>query len=160
MMSGAKVNLLIVDDEPSARTTFSEIFTQVGYKVRSAEDGSTALAEIRQGLPDILLADLNMPGISGFELLPMVRDRFPTIQVIATSGNFSGIFIPPGVCADAFYEKGSRLGHLLQTVAAMSNGERPSFLQHPSTSAPAWIPGNESQLVRLVRRRYSGAQIS
>ena len=160
MVPGAKVNLLIVDDEPSARTTFSEIFAEFGYRVRSAADGSTALVEIRQGLPDILLADLNMPGISGFELLSMVRDRFPAIQVIAMSGNFSGIFIPPGVCADAFYEKGSRLGHLLQTVAAMSNGERPSFLQHPSTSAPAWIPGNESQLVRLVRRRYSGAQIS
>ena len=159
-MPGAKVNLLIVDDEPSARTTFSEIFTQSGYSVRSAEDGPNALVEIRQGRPEILLADLNMPGISGFELLSMVRDRFPAIQVIAMSGDFSGIFIPPGVCADAFYEKGSRLGHLLQIVAAMSNGERPSFLQHPSTSAPAWIPSNESQLVKLVRRRYSDAQPS
>jgi len=160
MMPGAKVNLLIVDDEPSARTTFSELFTEFGYRVRSAEDGSTALVEIRLGVPDILLADLNMPGISGLELLSMVRDRFPAIQVIAMSGDFSGIFIPPGVCADAFYEKGSRLGHLLQIVAAMSNGERPSFLQHPSTSAPAWIPSNESQLVKLVRRRYSDAQHS
>jgi DNA-binding NtrC family response regulator len=160
MMPGAKVNLLIVDDEPSARTTFSELFTQFGFRVRSAEDGSTALVEIRQGLPDILLADLNMPRTSGFELLSIVRDRFPAIQVIAMSGDFSGIFIPPGVCADAFYEKGSRLGHLLQIVAAMSNGERPSFLQHPSASAPAWIPSNESQLVKLVRRRYSDAQPS
>jgi hypothetical protein len=107
MMSGAKVNLLIVDGEPSARTTFSEIFTQFGYSVRSAGDGSTALVEIRQGLPDILLADLNMPGISGFELLSMVRDRFPTIQVIATSGDFSGIFIPPGVCRRVLRERQS-----------------------------------------------------
>jgi CheY-like chemotaxis protein len=160
MMSGSQVNLLIVDDEPSARTTFSGIFTQFGYSVRSAEDASAALVEIRQGLPDILLADLNMPGISGFEMLSIVRERFPTIQVIAMSGDFSGIFIPPGVCADAFYEKGSRLGHLLQIVAAMSNGERPSFLQHPSTSPPAWIPSNQSQLVKLVRKRYSNAQHS
>jgi CheY-like chemotaxis protein len=157
MIPGAKADLLIVDDEPSARATFSRIFTEFGFRVRSAEDGSTALVEIRQRLPDILLADLNMPGISGFELLSMVRDLFPAIQVIATSGDFSGIFIPPGVSADAFYEKGSRLGHLLQIVTAMSNGERPSFLKHPSTSAHAWTPSNESHIVKLVRRCYSDA---
>jgi CheY-like chemotaxis protein len=136
MMPGAKVNLLIVDDEPSTRTAFSEIFTEFGYSVRLAEDGFSALVEIGREIPDILLSDLNMPGISGFELLAAVRDRFPAIQVIAMSGDFSGVAIPPGVCAAAFYEKGSRLGYLLQIVEAMSNAKRPSFSQHPSTSAP------------------------
>jgi DNA-binding NtrC family response regulator len=104
--------------------------------VRLAEDGFSALVEIGREIPDILLSDLNMPGISGFELLAAVRDRFPAIQVIAMSGDFSGVAIPPGVCAAPFYEKGSRLGYLLQIVEAMSNAKRPSFSQHPSTSAP------------------------
>ena len=141
-MLGAKLNLLIVDDEPSTRRAFSEIFTEFGYNVRSAEDGFSALVEIGRETPDILLSDLNMPGISGFELLSAVRLRFPAIQVIAMSGDFSGVGIPPGVCADAFYEKGSRLGYLLQVVEAMSNSERSSFLLHPSASAPTWIPSN------------------
>jgi CheY-like chemotaxis protein len=50
VMSGAKVNLLIADDEPSVRIAFSEIFTEYGYSVRSAEDGFAALAAIRRGL--------------------------------------------------------------------------------------------------------------
>ena len=78
-------------------------------------------SRLRQEIPDILLSDLNMPGISGFELLSVVRDEFPAIQVIAMSGAFSGVGIPPGVCADAFYEKGSRLGYLLQIVEGMAH---------------------------------------
>ena len=140
-MSGAKVSLLIVDDEPSTRTALSEIFTESGYSVRSAGDGCSALVAIGREIPDILLSDLNMPGVSGFELLTVVRDWFPAIHVIAMSGDFSGTDIPPGVCADAFYEKGSHLvDHLLQLVEGMAHQKGPSSLQLPNT--PAWIPRN------------------
>jgi hypothetical protein len=142
MMPGAKVNLLIVDDEPSLRRAFSEIFTEFGYSVRAAEDGFTALLAIRREIPDILLSDLNMPGVSSFELLTVVRDEFPAIQAIAMSGDFSGVSIPPGVCAAAFYEKGSGLGYLLPIVEGMACQKGPSSLQTPSTQAPAWILNN------------------
>ena len=84
--------------------------------MRSAEDGFSALAEIRREVPGVLLSDLNMPGMSGFELLSVVRRRFPSIQVIAMSGAFSGDGIQPGVAADAFYAKGANLRNLLQTL--------------------------------------------
>ena len=142
MMPGAKVNLLIVDDEPSLRRAFSEIFTEFGYSVRAAEDGFTALLAIGREIPDILLSDLNMPGVSGFELLTVVRDEFPAIQAIAMSGDFSGVSIPPGVCAAAFYEKGSRLDYLLQIVEGMAHPKWLSSLQLPGASAPAEVPNN------------------
>jgi CheY-like chemotaxis protein len=142
MVSGPKANLLIVDDEPSLRRAFSEIFTEFGYSVRAAEDGFTALVAIGQETPDILLSDLNMPGISGFELLSTVRTEFSAIQLIALSGDFSGVDIPSGVCADAFYEKGCGLGYLLQVMEGMACQKGPSSLQTPSTQAPAWILNN------------------
>jgi CheY-like chemotaxis protein len=86
MMPNAKAQLLIVDDEPSIRMSLAQIFTASGHNVRSAADGFSALYEIRRGIPDILLSDLNMPGMSGFELLSVVRRRFPAIQVIVMSG--------------------------------------------------------------------------
>jgi CheY-like chemotaxis protein len=141
MMPNAKVKLLIVDDEVSLRTSLSLIFTTFGYSVRSAEDGFSALVEMRNEVPDILVSDLNMPGMSGFELLSVVRRRFPAMQVIAMSGAFSGKNVPSGVVADAFYEKGSNPGTLLEIVRAMAHVER-SSVQHPSTSAPIWIPRN------------------
>ncbi len=92
-------------------------------------------------MPDILLSDLNMPGMSGFELLSVVRRRFPAIQVIAMSGAFSGDTVPTGIVADAFYEKGRSPGTLVEMVRAMAQTDR-SCVRHPSTLAPIWIPKN------------------
>ncbi len=76
-MPNAKVKLLIVDDDVSLLMLLSQIFTKSGYSVQPAEDGFSALAVIRNEIPDIILSDLNMPGMSGFEFLSVVRRRFP-----------------------------------------------------------------------------------
>jgi hypothetical protein len=83
-----------------------------------------------------------MPGMSGFELLSVVRRRFPAIQVIAMSGKCSGDGVPPAVAADAFYEKGTNLGSLLQIITVMTTSQRPLSTQLHSTQAPIWIPRN------------------
>jgi CheY-like chemotaxis protein len=130
--------LLIVDDEPSIRISISQVLAEIGYRVRLAEDGFSALREIHRESPDIVLSDLNMPGMSGFELLSVVRRRFPAILVIAMSGAFSGNEVPSGVAADAFYSKGSSMGALLQILGTLHPVERRP-LQHGSTVAPLWI---------------------
>ncbi len=134
-MLNANVKLLIVDDNESLRESLSQLFTEFGLSVRSAEDGSSALMEIRQEVPDIILSDLNMPRMSGFEFLSIVRRRFPAIRVIAMSAEFFGDDIPPGIAADAFYEKGPKLSPLLHLVHAMTFPERSPPL-HRQTSAP------------------------
>ena len=140
-MPYAKVKLLVVDDDASLLMLLSQIFTESGYNVRSAEDGFSALAEIRNEIPNIILSDLNMPGMSGYEFLSVVRRRFPAIRTIAMSGGLSGDGVPPGVVADAFYEKGINLSSLLQIMHDMAHMEW-QFFQHPGTLAPIWIPKN------------------
>jgi CheY-like chemotaxis protein len=125
-MPETKASLLIVDDEPSIRESLSFVLTEVGYSVRATEDGFSALIEIQKEIPDIILSDLNMPGMSGFELLSVVRRRFPAIPMIAMSGAFSGDEVPSGVVADAFYQKGSSLGALLMIMGAL-----PRMGRHP-----------------------------
>ncbi len=115
-MPSAKIKLLIVDDDVSLRRSLSQLFSELGYSVRSAPDGFTALSEIRLDKPDIVLSDLEMPGMSGFELLREVGRRFPTIALIAMSGAFSGNHVPRGVAAAAFYAKGTNLPSLLRIV--------------------------------------------
>jgi CheY-like chemotaxis protein len=119
-----KTRLLIVDDKQSIRTSLSQLLTENGYSVRDAEDGFSALRELREEVPEVLLSDLNMPGMCGYELLRVVRRRFPSIQVIAMSGAFSGGEVPSGVVADAFYQKGSSMGALLRVIESLRLMER------------------------------------
>jgi CheY-like chemotaxis protein len=118
-MPDTKPTLLIVDDEPSIRTSLSLVLAEIGYSVRTAEDGFSALAQMRMELPDVLLSDLNMPGMSGFELLSVVKHRFPAMLTIAMSGAFQGDEVPSGVAADGFYQKGSSMGSLLMILGAL-----------------------------------------
>jgi CheY-like chemotaxis protein len=135
-------NLLVVDDEALVRTCLSEILIESGYAVRNAADGFSALAAIRDEIPDIILSDLNMPGMSGFELLSVVRRRFPFIRVIAMSSGFSGADLPPGVAADAFYQKAAHPTLLLRIVEDMSRQGQSLVSRRPRLLAPIWIPAN------------------
>jgi len=123
-MAEAKAGVLIVDGEEPSRTSLSCVLTEVGYRVRCAEDGISAWVELRKEVPGILLSDLQLPGISGIELLFKVRRRFPEIQTIAMSGSFRGDEAPSGVAADAFYQKGSSIGSLLRIMGALAQMER------------------------------------
>jgi CheY-like chemotaxis protein len=134
--------ILIVDDEPAIRLSLSQILLSLGYDVRCAADGFLALIEFRQRVPHILLSDLEMPGMSGFELLSVVRRRFPSTHVIAMSGNFSPEAMPAGVAADAFHQKGSSLGHLLELVHAMAELEREPRKHHADSPMPVWVASN------------------
>jgi CheY-like chemotaxis protein len=137
-MPNRETRLLIVDDEPSIRMSLSHVLTEIGYRVRTAEDGLQALAELRSEVPDILLSDLNMPGMSGSELLSVVRRRFPAMKTIAMSGMFSGNEVPSGLAADGFYQKGSSVGCLLRMMDALPQHARMADT-HASAAGPIWV---------------------
>jgi len=144
-MPATQASLLIVDDEPSVRLTLSNVLAEVGYSVRSAEDGLCALREIRNEVPRLILSDLNMPNMSGFELLSVIRRRFPAIRTIAMSGSFTGNEAPSGVAADAFYQKGSSIAALLRIMETLPQTERKA---RPPTSPDEllWIHHNSHDL--------------
>jgi CheY-like chemotaxis protein len=148
-MSTTNLDLLIVEDEHTTRYLLSQIFTLRGFTVRSAEDGFAALEMIRTSAPDILLSDLNMPGMSGFELLSVVRRLYPEIHVIATSGAYSGTHVPRGIAADGFHEKASGMATLLELLDLATILGTAAFYAH-RTPTPLWI--------NLESRRISESQ--
>jgi CheY-like chemotaxis protein len=124
----AKATILVVDDDPSIRFSLGQAFQFMGHSVRAAEDGFSALREMQETMPDILISDLNMAHMSGFELLCVIRRRFPSVYVIAMSAaNFRG-GIPAGIAADGFYEKSSAVVALLKTVDNGASSDRRSFI--------------------------------
>ena len=73
--------ILVVDDESSNRVTLERILSREGWGVSHAEDGRSALEQVRQGGIDLVLSDLKMPGMSGLELLRAIRAVAPTVEV-------------------------------------------------------------------------------
>lgn len=74
---GFSYRVLVVDDDPSVLEISSVVFKENGYEVRTAADGFEALIELRRSRPGVIVSDLAMPNMSGFELLSVVRRRFP-----------------------------------------------------------------------------------
>jgi CheY-like chemotaxis protein len=135
-----KIRILVVDDDPAVRGTVAMMLKMSGYDVVTAGDGFEALLHLQERVPDLILSDLNMPAMSGFELLSVVRRRFPQIVAVATSGAYSSGSVPPGVIADAFYSKGREdADNLLEIIAeALRTGP----VGHDKKTAPVWIPRN------------------
>ena len=120
MVGQISERVLLVDDDPLVRKLISGYLVAAGYVVRTAVDGLDALAKLRAGLPDLIISDLNMPRMSGPELLEVVRKRFPQIPVIISSADVSHE-MPGGVAADAYYYKsGIGFQQLLETVSGLA----------------------------------------
>ena len=132
--------ILLVDDDEELLQTTAAVLTGEGYLVQTARDGFEALATLRGGQPEILISDLNLPNMSGFELLAVIRKRFPGIGVIAYSGEFSPLG-PEGILADRFLRKGDNSTFELQEEIQDLLEELPLRAQQakPDT-APAWLP--------------------
>ncbi|MGB8509034.1 MAG: sigma-54 dependent transcriptional regulator [Pyrinomonadaceae bacterium] len=75
-------NLLIVDDEQGMRQLLSLVFGRADHSVRVAENGTRALAMLRQEAADLILSDVKMPDMSGIELLRSVREFLPDVGVV------------------------------------------------------------------------------
>ena len=79
-------SLLIVDDEPDILEATKWFLELNGYKVYTAPDGERALQIIQSTRPDLMLVDYKLPGVSGLELLGMVRARGITAPAIMITG--------------------------------------------------------------------------
>ncbi|HWE61248.1 MAG TPA: response regulator [Chloroflexota bacterium] len=83
-MSDKPFRILVVDDEPDLLVLLEEHLTQEGYQVITASTGMQAITKAREEQPDIILLDVMMPGVSGFDVCNILQD-FPetaTIPVI------------------------------------------------------------------------------
>jgi two-component system, OmpR family, KDP operon response regulator KdpE len=79
--------ILVVDDEPQLRRTMKATLTDLGYSVIEARTGEEALDKMRQEPADLVLLDLNMPGIGGLETCRALRESFDTPIIILSVRN-------------------------------------------------------------------------
>jgi len=133
-------HILIVDDERLSGRILGAVLRSSGYESLIAEDGFGALLKISEHQPDLLISDLRMPRMSGFELLSVVRRRFPEIPVICMSGDYDPLVLPPCVICDAFFQKGEyQASALVAKVAELLRGTHRAALLKENP-VPVWLP--------------------
>jgi len=79
--------VLIVDDQPQVGSVLREILTELGYVAKTAVRGDEALHLVPVFQPDVVLLDLNMPGMSGVEVLDHLRREQPALPIVIITGN-------------------------------------------------------------------------
>lgn len=76
------MTVLVVDDELMARKLIEKVLTRDGYRVVQADNGQVALEILEQTPIDIIVSDIRMPVMDGYDLLKTVKARYPSIPVI------------------------------------------------------------------------------
>ncbi len=73
--------VLVVDDEPNIVLSLEFLMQQAGFDVDTAADGERALQLVAQQPPDLILLDISLPGLSGFEVLDQLRNQSETARL-------------------------------------------------------------------------------
>jgi signal transduction histidine kinase/DNA-binding response OmpR family regulator len=79
--AGARPNVLAVDDDPNIRELLEQEFTEAGYRLRVATNGREAIAEVRRERPDLIILDVMMPELSGFDVAAMLKNDPETMDI-------------------------------------------------------------------------------
>ncbi len=79
--------LLVIDDDPSCRRTITYLLQGLGHTVEAAESGSVGLALLRQKPVDLVMTDLMMPGLTGWDVARLAKAMHPRLPVVLVTGS-------------------------------------------------------------------------
>ncbi|WP_342641817.1 response regulator [Rhodoligotrophos ferricapiens] len=125
------LHCLVVDDDPIVLETLVSLMRAAGFETIGAADGRQAMARLRESQPDLLISDIVMPEIEGIELILHVRERFPSMAILAISGGSlkrEGDLLryASALGADAVLAKPFRRGELLDAIMRILPAEKAS----------------------------------
>jgi len=167
---GARV--LVVDDQPANIRLLEAILVTRGYDIRTAASGEEALTRIAESEPDLVLLDIVMPGIDGYEVCRRIRERvetayLPVVMVTASGDEQKVKALEAG--ADDFLTKPINQSELLARVASLARIKRyQDTIKRQADELAAWnreletrVEIQVSQLERMGRlRRFLSPQVA
>lgn len=111
--------ILVVDDEENARDGLSKILTKEGYKIDVASDGKEAIDSIRKNRFDLVITDMRMPQMDGFEVLREIRKMDDNIGVIMITafGEVDSYFEAMNLGAFEYINKPVKVDELKRVIA-------------------------------------------
>lgn len=159
---GARQTVVVADDDPAHRDLVKDFLRPLGFRVILTEDGGSCLSAVALHQPDIILLDVGMPDMSGWEVARRLRQGYgaqiPILMISANAGDerndpeirplYDGYLIKPFMLEDLTEAIGSQLDIRWKTSSSLETGmeEEPAF--HDSEIPHGDLPG---QLVVLAR---------
>ena len=126
--------IYIVEDEPDIRETLKYNFSNEGFKVSTAPDGEEALSNIKKVLPDVLILDLMLPGVSGLDVCKSIRTdddiRDMSIIMLTAKGEEIDRIIGFELGADDYVTKPFSVRELILRVKVLLKKQRESLVQN------------------------------
>lgn len=119
-----KADILIAEDDPILRNLYIKKFAISGYEIRTAEDGEQAWAAIEQRKPQILILDIHMPKMTGFQVLEKLQQTgrdFPVIMLSNFADEMSQLRAKELGADDYFVKKDMTIKSLLEMVERLLN---------------------------------------
>lgn len=102
-----QIRILIAEDNDDLRTIFSLAFKHTHFEVQAVSNGKQAIVELEKSLPDVVVLDVNMPEMSGIDVLRYIRERGwdSHLEVIVVTGNSEHRYDPEMNGASLFLVK-------------------------------------------------------
>jgi two-component system nitrogen regulation response regulator NtrX len=129
-----KKRILLVDDDPGIREALGRLLGSEGYEVVLAATGREAVARFASSRPDLVLLDLNMPDLDGWEAIDRITRDHPFVSVIVITARPKQYEQAMEMAVDALMEKPLDLPVLLEAVAGLvaeTESERVRRLSNP-----------------------------
>jgi len=120
------IQILLVEDTLTQAMYMQHALTQAGYKVTIARSGEKALETLEKFIPDVVLTDINMPGINGYELIKAVKQAFANMKtlILVTAGQTAEVVEILNSGADGLVFKSSNQKRFVaQVKLALSQGQ-------------------------------------
>jgi CheY-like chemotaxis protein len=118
------IRILLVDDDEAFRSVTAIALESVGCLVNEAADGYAALAALQEDRPDVIVCDLNMPGLDGRELCHWVRSNpcLADVRLVVLSALIEpdGSGVPPNLEADCCLSKQSHFSQLVSHLELLT----------------------------------------
>jgi DNA-binding NtrC family response regulator len=113
-----KSKILVVDDEEALRTVLSSELISEGYDVQTASDGDDAISDLQKTSYDLVLLDIKMHKLSGFEVLKFIKEKHPKTKVVMLTGfaDLKNAIESKKLGAEDFVSKPYDLVDLLTTI--------------------------------------------
>ncbi len=118
-MKPSDFTIMFAEDNEQIQKVYQKNFQQEGYKVVLVEHGARAMAELKEQKIDLLVTDLEMPGMNTLELFPILHKDYPKLPIIVVTGHYVNLleeFQSKGFAIKAMLQKPISVGVLKEKV--------------------------------------------